>query len=195
MDMTQHDVHPGDTYARSEFETWISYRIGVAERQVGYASGAAFAALTGHGSKPDAKRRLAEAEAELASYEAARAAYEAGGQPHHRLIERFTNVAGSIGAAGFFAVEVTPAGPLIPANDEQGLDPVLAYQAANREMRARNATVVDALRRWGWWTPGGEPTAAMREEWALDLEERDRDRVALGEEPMYAKEIAELRGQ
>lgn len=195
MGQQQDGVHPGDAYARSEFETWISYRLAVAERHVGFASGEVFAALAGRGSKTDAQRRLAEAEAELASCEQAREAYEAGGQPHHRLIERFTNVAGSIGAAGFVVMEATPAGPIIPADQEQGLDPVLAYQAANREMRAKRAVVVEALRRWGWWTPGDEPTAAMREEWALDLEERDRDRVALGEAPMHAEEIAELRGQ
>lgn len=181
-------THPGDAYTRSQLESWFEIHLSMAERQVMNATAASFAALAGTGSKRQAETELKYAVAEQERYQAGQAAYQAGRQPHHRLIETFSRVAGSVGGldAGFVAID--------PAVDGSGPEELTAYAAATRAYRMRHATCQDAMRRWGWWVPGDPPTAEMNAELAAEMEEDDAWRVAHGHEPQWTTDIAELRG-
>lgn len=180
MVQPQDEVHPGDTYARSQIETWFEIHRRMSERRVARAREAG----------TDTRAREIELEAALreqAEHAAGLAAYQAGSQPHYRLIETFSRIAGSVGglAEQFVAVDQGRA--------QDGPAELSDYAAASRAYRLRWATCQDAMRRWGWWVPGEPPTAAMRAEWAQEMQDEDAWRVAHGQEPAWTTEIAELR--
>jgi hypothetical protein len=187
--MTDNDVHPGDIYAHGQLETWFQIHLDMAARRAADATLTSLAALAGTGSKHRAEVELKHANAELEKYEDGYAAYRAGQQPHHSLIETFSRVAGSVGGldAGFVVVDQDQAG--------EGPAELSDYAAATRAYRVRQATCMEAMRRWGWWVPGEPPTAAMREELAAEMEQDDAWNVAHGREPVWTGDIAELRGQ
>jgi hypothetical protein len=183
-DMEQHqdDVHPGDTYARSQLETWFQIHERMSERRVAWARKAG-------AETRQAAIELEGALKEQAEFEAGFAAYQAGRQPHHKLVERFSRIAGSVGGL---------AEAFVVVDQDQAVDgpaELSDYAAASRAYRVRWATCQDAMRRWGWWVPGDPPTAEMREEWAQEMEQDDAWRVAHGQEPTWTEDIAELRGQ
>jgi hypothetical protein len=181
MDMTQHDVHPGDTYARSQIESWFQIHEAMSERRVKWARQA--------GTETRAREiELAAAVKEQAEFAAGRAAYRAGLAPHYKLIETFSRIAGSVGglADQFVVVDQDQA--------VNGPAELSDYAAASRAYRVRWATCQDAMRRWGWWVPGEPPTAEMREEWAQEMEADDAWNVAHGQDRVWTEDIAELRG-
>lgn len=189
--MTQHqdEEHPGDAYTRGQLEAWFRLHLDMAQRRAGRAAEAGALAVLGKGSKAAAEAELAAAYAELEAYEDGYAAYQAGNQPHHTLIQTFCRVAGSVGGldAGFVAVD----------QDQADAEPaeLSEYAAASRAYRVRQATCLEAMRRWGWWLHGDEPTAAMREEVVAQMEQEDAWSLAHGQAPMWGEEIAKLRGQ
>lgn len=182
MQLPEDEVHPGDTYARSQIESWFQIHAAMSERRVARGRSASTATRAG-------EIELEGALKEQAEFAAGFAAYQAGDQPHYKLIETFSRVAGSVGglADQFVVVDQDQA--------QGGAGELSDYAAASRAYRVRWATCQDAMRRWGWWVPGEPPTAEMREEWAQEMEADDAWRVAHGQEPTWAEDIAELRGQ
>lgn len=178
----QDDTHPGGIYARAQVEAWFAIHERMSERRVAWAREA--------GTETRAREiELDGALQEQAAYAAGLAAYRAGLQPHYRLIETFSRIAGSVGglAEQFVVVDQDQA--------QHGPAELSDYAAASRAYRVRWATCQDAMRRWGWWVPGDPPTSEMRAEWVEELEQEDAWRVAHGHEPMWTEDIAELRGQ
>jgi hypothetical protein len=183
-EVTQDQQHPGDVYTKAQIEAWYSWNLAAAHRQLARATAAASAALGGKGSARDAQRALGWATKELAEYEAGYAQWQAEGTMPWQHIETFHRVAGSAGtlADAFVPVTVSPGEA---AALELGLDPALEpgaagpdpYVLASREYHARQAVCHDAMRRWGWWQPGDEPTAEMRAQWDAtdDAEAGERD--------------------
>jgi hypothetical protein len=175
------EVHPGDTYARSQIESWFQIHEAMSERRVAWAREA------GTGTR-QREIELEGALKEQAEYEAGYAAYRAGLQPHYKLVERFARIAGSVGGL---------AEQFVVVDQDQAVDgpaELSDYAAASRAYRVRWATCQDAMRRWGWWVPGEPPTAEMREEWAREMEADDAWNVAHGQDPVWTGDIAELRG-